>query len=233
MSGEKVGVTRFLALLLLALATPALAAPRSFPVISFDRIKMEAPFDVVVATGKSPSAKAEGPVAALDIVDLRVEGRTLIIRQRSGSNRLGKDVPVRISLATPGLRGATLLGTGRLAIDRMSGPAINLVLAGPGQLQVADLRTDRLELLAAGSGTMTLAGAIKTGRMAAEGGSILDAAALFSDELVVIATGNAEVRASARRSVSLIASGAATVKLQGSVACIQRVTGAATVSGCR
>jgi hypothetical protein len=77
-------MNRILALLLLALAAvPAQAAERRFTIISFDRVRMEAPFDVSVTTGKAPSAKAEGSVAALDSVDLRVEGRTLIVRQRA------------------------------------------------------------------------------------------------------------------------------------------------------
>ncbi|UUR07403.1 head GIN domain-containing protein [Sphingomonas glaciei] len=227
-------MTRLLALLLLtALAAPAGAAERRFTIISFDRIRMEAPFDVVLTTGKAPSARAEGPVGALDTVDLRVEGRTLIIRQRSSWNGAGKGVPVRISLATPDIRAAILTGSGRLSIDRMTGLTANLALAGPGRIQVADLRADRLDLLAGGSGTVALAGAVKTGRIGTEGAVVLDASALQSDDLTLVATGSSEVRVAARRSVNLTASGAATVTLGGPVACIQKVTGAATVSGCR
>ncbi|NJC04972.1 hypothetical protein GGQ97_000765 [Sphingomonas kaistensis] len=227
-------MTRILAFLLLAAAAvPAAAAERRFTIISFDRIRMEAPFDVVLTTGKPPSAVAEGPVAALDSVDLRVEGRTLIVRQRSGWNGEGKGVPVRIRLGTPDLRAATLMGSGRLQIDRMTGLAATLGLAGPGQLMVADLRADRLDLLAGGSGTVALAGAVKNGRIGTEGTVVLDASALQSEELTLVATGSSELRAAARRTVNLTASGAATVTLQSPVACIQKVTGAATVSGCR
>ena len=226
-------MTRFLALLMLALASPTVAAPRNFTITSFDRIRMEAPFEVSVTTGKAPSARADGPVSALDTVDLRVEGRTLIIRQRSGWNGAGKGVPVRISLGTPDLRAASLIGSGRLLIDRMGGLSVNLGLAGPGQLKVADLRSDRVELLAGGSGTVTLAGAVKTGRIGAEGSIVLDAAALQAEQLVIVAAGSAEVRASARRSVNLTASAAAIVALQNPVPCTQRVTGAATVTNCR
>jgi hypothetical protein len=228
-------MNRVLAPFLLAVATavPAQAAERRFTVISFDRIRMEAPFDVSLTTGKAPSARAEGPVAALDTVDLRVEGRTLIIRQRSGWNGAGKGVPLRISLGTPDLRAASLIGSGRLQIDRMTGLTANLALAGPGQLKVADLRADRLDLLAGGSGTVALAGMVKSARIGTEGDVVLDASALQSDQMVLVATGSSEVRAAARRSVNLTASGGATVALQSPVACIQKVTGAATVSGCR
>lgn len=226
---------RFLALLLLAVAAPLHAADgkRNFTITSFDRIRVEAPFDVSVTTGKPPSARAEGSTAALDTVDLRVEGRTLIVRQRSGWNGAGKGVPVRITLGTPDLKTANLLGSGRLVVDRMRGLSVNLALAGPGQLKVADLRADSLDLLAGGSGSVVLAGATKVARLATEGRVVLDAAALTSDELVLVANGNSEVSASPRRTANITASGATTVALQSPVACMQRVTGAATVSGCR
>ena len=84
-------------------------------------LELAAPFDVSLATGKAPSARAEGSVTALDTVDLRVEGRTLIVRQRGGWNGAGKVQPVRVLLSTPDLRAASLLGTGRLQVDRMAG----------------------------------------------------------------------------------------------------------------
>jgi hypothetical protein len=224
---------RLFAPLLLAAAAPAMAAPRSFTITSFDRLRMEAPFDVSLATGRPPSARAEGSAAALDTVDLRVEGRTLIVRQRSGWNGAGKGVPVRIVLGTPDLRAATLIGSGRLQIDRMTGLSVTLGIAGPGQLKVADLRADRLDLLAGGSGMVTLAGTIKTGRFGTEAGIVLDAAELQAEELTIQAAGNSEVRAHARRSANLTASGAATVVLKTPVSCVRRVTGAASVSNCR
>lgn len=227
-------MTRFLALLLLGLAaaTPSQAAERRFTITSFDRIRMEAPFDVMLSTNKSPNAKAEGPAAALDTVDLQVEGRTLIVRQRSATSA-GKGGPIRLTIATPELTTATLVGSGRLQIDSMDGLTVNLALAGPGLLKVADLRADRLNLVAGGSGVAAVAGAVKIGNLLGEGSVVVDAGALVADELVLVATGSSEVRAAARRTAKITASGATTVTLQNPVACVQKVTGAATVSGCR
>jgi hypothetical protein len=227
-------MTRILALVLIAgVVTPAAAAPRNFTITSFDRIRVEAPFAVSVATGKAPFARADGDAAALDTVDLRVEGRTLIVRQRSGWNGGGKGSPVSVSLGTPDLRAATLVGSGRLLIDRLRGLSLTLGLAGPGQLKVANISADQLDLLAGGSGLVELAGVIKKGRVGAEGTTVINAAALQSEELVIQAAGNAEVRANARRTANLTASGAATVTMESPVTCVQRVTGSATVSNCR
>jgi hypothetical protein len=227
-------MTRFLALLLLALASPAAAqAQRNFTITSFDRIRVEAPFDVTVTTGKAPSARAEGAAAAIDTVDLRVEGRTLIVRQRSGWNGAGRDVPLRLSLGTPDLRAANLVGVGRLSVDRLRGLSVVLGLAGPGQMRIGDLQADQVDLIAAGSGSVALAGTVKKARVGAEGNAIVDAAALQSDDLVLVATGSSEVRAHARRTANVTASGAAAVAMTTAVSCIRKVTGAATVSNCR
>ena len=56
-------MTRFLAPLLIGLAaTPSLAAERRFTITSFDRIRMEAPFDVVL-TAFSPHMHVRGKAA--------------------------------------------------------------------------------------------------------------------------------------------------------------------------
>lgn len=227
-------MTRFLALLLLALGSPAAAqSQRNFTITSFDRIRVEAPFDVAISTGKAPSAKAEGTAGALDTVDLRVEGRTLIVRQNGGWNGAGKGMPLRILLSTPDLRIANLVGSGRLSIDRLRGLSVVIGLAGPGQIKVADLQADQFDLLAGGSGTVTLAGTVKKGRLGAEGTTVVDASALKADDAVIVATGNSEIRADARKTATVTASGGATVALQTPVSCIQRATGAATISNCR
>ena len=65
----------------LALAARADAATRNFGVSGFDRIRVEGPFKVSLATGVAPFAKASGgSPAALDSVTIDVQGRTLVVR---------------------------------------------------------------------------------------------------------------------------------------------------------
>ena len=69
---------------LLALALPAApgiahAADRSFMVGSFTRVRVDGPFAVTIATGKSPGAKATGSNDALDALTVRVDGDTAVV----------------------------------------------------------------------------------------------------------------------------------------------------------
>ena len=80
-------IDRLPLLALLALASlpvaPAKAANRNFSVPSFDRIRVDGPFQVQLKTNVAPYARASGSSAALDGVSVKVEGRTLIIRPDS------------------------------------------------------------------------------------------------------------------------------------------------------
>jgi hypothetical protein len=234
-TGQGGGMIRYLALLSLAATTSLDAAtlPRSFSVTSFDRIRVEAPFAVALATGSAPFARAEGPSAALDLIDLRVEGRTLIIRQRSGWNGKGMGVPVKISVGTPDIRSATLMGSGSLAIDRLKGLSVEVSVAGPGSLSVGKVAADRLNGGIQGSGSLLLAGQVKAASLSARGSPTLSAAALQADELSLAAEGTGEVEANVRSRATVSAAGTMQVRLSGGPACILKVSGSASVEGCK
>ena len=228
---------RHLALFLLAATTPlSAAAPlRSFTVTSFDRIRVEGPYAVTLSVGRSPFARAEGSAAALDRIDLRVEGRTMIIRQRSvatSGQGSASGPPVRIALGTPDLRVASLSGAGSLAIDRLRGLSIDVAVSGPGRLTVATIEADRLFAAVQGSGGLTLAGRVKSASLTASGAPVLAAAALIAEEAKISAEGAAEVTATVRSRATVFAAGTGIVRLSGQPTCVQRLSGSATIEGC-
>src|SRR5688500_18035622 len=98
-----------LGLLVLA-SLPAAAAPpqaqRNYSVTSFDRIRVDGPYQVQLRTNVAPYARAVGAPRALDAVDIKVEGRTLIVRARSSGSWGGypgeAHGPVTIELGTHG-----------------------------------------------------------------------------------------------------------------------------------
>lgn len=218
---------------LAATAASAAALPRSFTVTSFDRIRVEGPYGVTLSTGRAPFARAEGSAAALDAIDLRVEGRTLIIRQRGEMVRPGGTIPVRISVGTPDLRSASLIGAGSLSIDRLRGLSVDVAVAGPGSLRVGDVTADRVSAGVQGSGTLFLAGKVKSAALVSRGTAVLNAASLAADEVTIAAEGAGELSAEARSRATVAAAGTVMVRLTGAPACVQRVSGSAEVSGCR
>ncbi len=227
-------MTRHLLLLLLALSTPLSAAPlpRSFTIGSFDRIRVEGPYQVTVNSGRAPFARAEGPTAAIEAMDLRLEGRTLLIRQRGGMANASLGTPVRLTVGTHELRSVSLAGAGSLVVDRLKGLSADVALLGPGKLQVRGIEADRLTAGVQGSGSLRLTGRAKVAVLTALGTPTLAAEDLVGDELTVRAEGSGEVAAAARSRASVTAAGIVQVRLTGRPACVLKLRGSASVEGC-
>src|SRR3546814_7273657 len=86
------------------------------------RIRVDGPFVVTLATGKSPSATASGGSRALERVAIDVEGRTLRIspnRSAWGGYPGEQRGPVEIVVTGHDLRAASVNGSGRLVIDEV------------------------------------------------------------------------------------------------------------------
>src|SRR4051794_24958787 len=111
-----------------ALSAPANCATRSFGIESFTKIRVSGPYKVSVATGVAPFAQANGSPAALDRVALEVRGDTLVVQTNpSWGGYPGLDTgPVEISIGTHDLTSASLIGAGRIAIDRVKGLTFGL-----------------------------------------------------------------------------------------------------------
>jgi len=228
---------RILAFLLLAAAaSPLAAAQRNYSVTDFTRVKVEGPFAVTLATNVAPFARASGSPRALDRVSLRVDGRTLIIRvDRSawGGTPDADAGPVTISVGTHDIEQATLSGPGSLAINRVGGLDFALSSFGSGAASIEQVAVDRLRIHGSGSGSIRVAGSTKQFDAALNGPGLIDASALTAKDASLSAMGPASIRALVTNSVKLSASGTATIALDGGAACERKVSGSATVTGCR
>ena len=136
----------------LGLVLPAEAATRGYTITSFDAIRVDAPVTVVVTTGSGASARADGDQAALDRLKVDVSGRLLIIsmtRPRSGEKSGGA---ATLRLSTGMIDRIVLTGGGSVMVDRMKGLQGQIVLGGNGDVGVADVALDRIDVALAGGG---------------------------------------------------------------------------------
>lgn len=218
-----------------AVAAPARAATRNFGINSFDRIRVEGPFNVRLKNGVAPFAKASGAAAAIDRIAIDVTGRTLVVRTNpSWGGYPGKDLgPVEISIGTHELTSAWLNGSGSLAIDRIEGLAFDLSVQGSGNVQIADAAVDKLTVGIAGSASASIAGRAEKLSGSLRGISSLDASGLEAKDADLTASGPSTIKARIGKTAKVLASGTATVALAGSPACTSTVTGSASVSGCK
>lgn len=228
---------RILAFLFLAAAaSPLAAAQRNYSVTDFTRVRVEGPFAVTVGTNTAPFARATGSPRALDRVSLRVDGRTLIVRtdRSAWGGSPDEDVgPVTISVGTHEVEQASLTGPGSLAIDRVRGLDFSLSSYGSGAVSIGDVASDRLRVFAQGAGSVRVAGKTKQLDAAQNGPGLIDASALTAKDATLSALGPASLRATVSNSVKLLASGTATISLDGNPVCERKISGSAVVTGCR
>jgi hypothetical protein len=219
----------------IAFAAPAGAATRNFGITSFTRVRVEGPFNVSLATGVAPFARASGSPAALDRVAIEVRGNTLVVHSNLGSwgGYPGKEAgPVEISLGTHDLTSAWINGSGALSINKAKGLAFDLSVAGSALADVEDVAVDQLSVSIVGTASATLAGRASRLNALVRGISRLDAGNLQVKDAAIAAEGSATIGAVVSNAVTIDATGPATIRLGGHPSCTLRAAGSASVSGC-
>jgi len=228
-----------LALLALASLPAAAAAPvtqRTYSVNSFDRVRVDGPYEVRLKTNVAPFARASGTAAAIDGVSVKVEGRTLIVRPSSGGwgGYPGENRgPVTIEVGTHDLGTAWLNGAGTLVIDKVKGLSFDMAIQGAGSARIESADVDQLKLGMSGAGSARLAGRAASMTAIVRGTSSLDADALLVKDAVIGAEGPAIVRAHVTNAAKIDALGLAAVTLAGKPACTVNAKGSASVTGCK
>ena len=218
-------------------AAPADAATRNFGVSGFDRIRVDGPFRVKLATGVAPFAIATaGSSGALEGVSMEVQGRTLIIRTKRSSwgGYPGEAAgPVEVSVGTHELTAAWLNGAGTLAIDKLRGFAFDLSVRGSGAASVGAVEVDQLKVAVSGTAAVGLTGSALKLTATVLGVSTFEARALTTKDATLTANGPATLRATVTGTAKVNAQGPASVELGGGPACSITAAGSANVSGCR
>lgn len=217
-------------------AGPADAATRNFAITSFDRVRVDGPYKVQLATGIAPFASATGSAQALDGLSIDVQGRTLVVhvnRSAWGGFSSQSPGPVTITLGTHDLSSVWLNGSGSIAIDRVSGLSFDLSVQGSGLASIDQVSVDQFRIGLGGAASARLAGRALRLNAIVRGSSSLDAAALQMTDITVSAEGPAIVKGAVSGTAKIDAFGVAAVTLTGSPACNVKTQGSATVEGCR
>jgi hypothetical protein len=228
---------RFAALAaLLLLAAPAQAAERNYSVTSFDRIRIDGPYQVTLKTNVAPFAKATGSQGALDGVSVKVEGRTLIVRATPGGSWGGypgaSRGPATIAVGTHELKTVWINGAGALFVDKVKGLSFDASIQGNGVMRVDSTDVDLVKIGMSGAGSARLAGRAAKLTANVSGTSTLDAETLAAKDAVIGAEGPVQVRASVGNTAKVNALGLASVVVAGGAACEVKAQGSASVTGC-
>lgn len=211
-------------------APPPQAAERRLMLTGFDRVQVDGPFTVRVAAGPVIGGRVVGTPRALDAVDVRVEGQTLIVapaRDDRGRPEAASAEPLVIELTNDRLSGVSVRGPARVAVERMTGAQVTLSLTGDGSIDVATLDTGRIDAMLIGSGRLTLTGKTGDAQFLVNGPGTVDAAGLSVDALLVHSQGTGTGRFRARYTADINAQGSGIVTVDGTPRC--RTQGSATI----
>ena len=208
--------------LLLAVAAPAHADERRFMLSGFDRVRIEGPFEVEIVAGRSAGATAIGEPRALDGVNVRLAGSTLVITPSvnawGGDPRSPRSVP-KIAVTAVNLRAVHVVGGARVSVDRLSGQRVDVGLMGAGSLDVYAVEGDRFTAAVAGTGRLRLAGRVLAATIDSTGAAEIEAADLSAGTLTVTSQSAGDSHFRARNAARITAQGGGTVTVTGAAKC--------------
>ena len=209
--------------LLLLLPVSADAEERRVGLGSFDRVRIEGPYRVTIATGGSPGAvlRSDG---SLDGVELHTERGTLMLRRAAsagwGERRTAAGGPVTVALTTPALAGLSAAGGAEVSVTRMAAPRIDVTLGGSGRIAIDTVAGDQLNAQLIGDGQIRFgAGKVGTLRLTASGTGGIDAGSIDAGDAVVHLAGSGAIAARARYTATVSNAGLGMVSVAGQPKC--------------
>lgn len=209
-------------------STPALAAQRNFPVGDFDQIILSGSPDVVVKVGSRASVSGVGADADLDRMDIKVDGRRLIIDTKNGNWNWTRREGVDIHVTVPSLAAAAISGSGDMEIDQVKGPFTGRI-SGSGDMEIGTLDSPTLALSISGSGDIDAkAGSCGTATFSTTGSGDIDAANVRCTGVSATVTGSGSIDGQASGTATLRVTGSGDITVTGGARCTTSSTGSGT-----
>lgn len=212
--------------LLCSPASPALADTRSFPVSGFDKVALRGSMDVSVRTGAAFEVVATGDKAALDRLDIRVDGSELVIAMKSGS-WLGSSPDVAVTL--PKLDGARISGSGDMVVERAEAESFVLAVSGSGDMTLQNFKGGNLAVALSGSGDILVSGSCMALKVALSGSGDVNAGRLACKNADIAVRGSGNVLANAAHTANVAVVGSGSVNVTGKARCTVSKTGSGEV----
>jgi hypothetical protein len=127
---------------------------RTLEVKDFDRIDVQGVADVQVRFGKAYSAELEAEDNLIDLIEVRVEGRTLVVETDEHED-FETDEGMHLRLVMPALVGVVVHGVSNVEIEGMDAESVGFELAGVGNIEARG-RAKRIEVELEGVGKIDL-----------------------------------------------------------------------------
>ena len=214
-------------------ASPAAADTKRFGITSYDRIEVIGDMVVDITPSHLISAVAEGNRADLDVLDIAVRNRVLVIRnalEGPYGQRPRLVRPVRIRLTAQNLSAVSINGGAQVTVSGLRTDHTSLAVNGVGRINATGVTGRAIDLSLNGAGEITVTGRVTTASSNVAGAGQIDASALLARDLEVRAAGGGHSRYAASTTATVFASGAANVTVTGDPRCTVNNLGAGTIA---
>jgi hypothetical protein len=202
---------------------PGPSTTRNFQVAGFQKIEVSGPFEVRVHTGAAPSVSAKGPQNILDRMVVEVRGDTLVIHPHKDKGfrwNFGRHDTVNIDVTTPALLAAQIAGSGGIRVDQVKGPSFDGGIQGSGDLSVASVDVQTLNLSVGGSGSMKAdSGRAKAMSLNIQGSGDIDTSGVAAETASANIGGSGNISAKATGTASVNIAGSGNVEITGGAKC--------------
>lgn len=183
---------------------------RTFAVADFITVDQRGPDDVDVRVGSAFSVRAEGDPETIEKVKIERVGDSLRIgRVNSIGLNWGSKAGAKVYVTMPRVAGASLAGSGDIAIDRVEGAAFTGSIAGAGTMALGTVAVQRLELSIAGAGDVTARGETGALKVSIAGAGDIDAEGLKATRADIEIAGSGSIKAAVdgTAKISILGSG--------------------------
>lgn len=203
------------------------------PLADIVAIAVAGPIDVSVRQAAQPALSLTADDNLLPLVETVVEagrlGPTLHIRLQRGAT-ISTRQPIRAVVDVVQLQALSAAGSGHVQVAGLKSPRLNLRLAGSSEARLEGLGVDHLELGIAGSGSVLATGSAGQLKLSIAGSGDADLKGLTADEVKVSIAGSGDAEVTAQKSLSVSVAGSGDVTYGGAVGTVsQSVAGSGKV----
>ena len=186
----------------------------------FSGLRISGPFDVYLEQGDSPQVRIEGNDEAADKIETELDGNTLRIKLKdeksnwSWWNNNGDDIKVYVTYRS--LSNLHVSGSGDLyGRSPIRSESFEIRGSGSGDIELADVQTDRLEVSMSGSGDLEIAGRAQEQELRVSGSGDIEAFGLQSERADVSISGSSDISLSVSESLEASVSGSGDIRYKG------------------
>ncbi|SOD81644.1 head GIN domain-containing protein [Spirosoma fluviale] len=199
---------------------------QTYAFTGFDRVDMGSAFKITVQQGNTFAVTAEGDRRNLNDLDVYTRNGTLYAQYRNSRRR---EYQTAFTITMPTLRGVDFSGASRSTVSGFSNlESLDITLSGASESQIT-APASLVTLILSGASVLRLTGQGSTLTSDLSGSSLLQAFGYPVDQAEVEASGASKANVNVGTSLVVNASGASTVRYQGSPAVRQQLSGASSV----